>query len=84
MVGLSGSLVRLADVRGGVTVVPLVVPQAASDFEVLDGRRRRAVPAVASLEGLPESVMARPRGGRRTSLRCWRRSATAATYPQRT
>ncbi|WP_344515069.1 Mu transposase C-terminal domain-containing protein [Dactylosporangium maewongense] len=59
VVGLSGTLVRLADVHGGVTAVPLSLLQAASDFEVLDRRRRRAVPAVASLEGLPESVLVR-------------------------
>ncbi|GAB3839583.1 hypothetical protein GCM10027610_045640 [Dactylosporangium cerinum] len=38
---------------------PLSLLQAAPDFEVLDRRRQRAVPAVASLEGLPESVLVR-------------------------
>ena len=57
VVGLSGSLVRLADTSGVVTTVALSVLQAHQDFAVLDRRARPAVPSIAALDALPAAAV---------------------------
>lgn len=59
VVGVWGTLVRLADVDGSVMAVALPMLQAYPDFAVLTRIERSALPAVASLEGLPAAAVER-------------------------
>jgi hypothetical protein len=59
VVGMSGTQVRLADLQGTVTTVPVGVLAAAADFAVIDRREPVGLPPLATLEGLaPEAVQA--------------------------
>lgn len=44
VVGVSGTLVRLSDVAGAVTELPLPVLQAGEDFALVEGSGRPALP----------------------------------------
>lgn len=57
VVGLSGSLIMLADTSGVVTKVALSVLQAHPDFAVLGRRERQSVPSVAGLDALPAAAV---------------------------
>lgn len=59
VIGLAGTLVRLADVAGDVTEVALPTLQAADDFALVDTRPRRPLPPLGVLERLPAPVVQR-------------------------
>ena len=61
VVGVSGTLVRLADVDGRVDAVTLAVLQSAADFGVVGRAARPPVPAAASLDGLPAAAVEQAR-----------------------
>ncbi|HXT44554.1 MAG TPA: hypothetical protein VN748_10615 [Pseudonocardiaceae bacterium] len=59
VVGISGTLVRLADLAGTVTTVPVAVLAGAADFAVVDRHELAGLPPLGTLEGLaPEAVQA--------------------------
>lgn len=53
VVGVSGTLVRLADTDGAVTAIALPVLQSREDFALVDARERRPLPPLGLLDGLP-------------------------------
>ncbi len=57
VIGISGTVVRLADTAGQVAAVSVSGLLAAGDFIVLDARPRPGMPAVSVLDGLPEGVV---------------------------
>jgi putative transposase len=57
VVGVSGTLLRLADVDGKVMAVPLAVLQAVGDFALIDVPHRRPLPAAGLLDGLPDEAV---------------------------
>jgi len=57
VIGLSGTLVRLADVAGDITEVTLPVLQADADFALVDTWLRRPLPPLGVLDRLPEPVV---------------------------
>jgi hypothetical protein len=57
VIGISGTVVRLADTEGQVAAVSVSGLLAAEDFTVLDTRPRPAMPAVSVLDDLPEEVV---------------------------
>jgi transposase InsO family protein len=59
VVGVSGTLVRLADSDGTVVAIALPVLQGYEDFALVDARERRPVPPVGSLDGLPTGAVER-------------------------
>lgn len=59
VVGVSGTLVRLAGVDGSVTTVALPVLQAHPDFAVLARHECPALPPVATLDALPAAAVER-------------------------
>ncbi len=59
VVGVSGRLVRLADVAGAVTAVALPVLQAAEDFALVGSPARAPVPPAGLLDGLPAAAVER-------------------------
>jgi hypothetical protein len=61
VVGVSGTLVRLADLDGNVTSVALAVLQAGEDFALVDIRERRPVPPAGLLDGLPAAAVEQAR-----------------------
>lgn len=59
VVGVSGTLVRLADLDGTVTTVALTVLQSYKDFALVDARERQPLPPVGVLDGLPAAAVER-------------------------
>lgn len=59
VVGVTGTLVRLADAHGAVIALPLAVLQAQEDFALVDARQRAPLPPMGLLEGLPDTVIER-------------------------
>jgi hypothetical protein len=59
VVGVSGTLVRLADAEGSITTVALPVLQAMVDFAVLTRHERPVLPPVAALDALPAAAVER-------------------------
>src|SRR5262249_51621296 len=57
VIGISGTVVRLADPEGQVATVSVSGLLAAEDFIVLDARPRPGMPAVSVLDDLPEGVV---------------------------
>ena len=57
VIGISGTVVRLADTAGQAAAVSVSGLLAAEDFIVLDARSRPGMPAVSVLDGLPEGVV---------------------------
>jgi hypothetical protein len=57
VIGISGTVVRLADTAGQVAAVSVSGLLAAEDFTVLDVRPRPGMPAVAVLDGLPGELI---------------------------
>ena len=57
VVGISGTVVRLADTAGQVVTVSVPGLLAAEDFIVLDARPRPGMPAVSVLDSLPGEVI---------------------------
>jgi hypothetical protein len=57
VIGISGTVVRLADAAGQVATVSVSGRLAAEDFIVLDARPRPGMPVVSVLDGLPEGVV---------------------------
>jgi hypothetical protein len=61
VVGVAGPAVRLADVEGTVSTVPLAVLQASPGFAVVGAGRPAAVPAAGQLEGVPAAAVEQAR-----------------------
>lgn len=59
VVGMSGTLLRLADLDGNLMAVPLAVLQADAGFELVDAPQRRPLPAAGLLDGLPDGAVER-------------------------
>jgi hypothetical protein len=57
VIGVSGSVVRLADVEGQVATVSVSGLLSADGFTVLDARPRPGLPAVSVLDGLPGEIV---------------------------
>jgi hypothetical protein len=62
VVGVAGPAVRLADVEGTVSTVPLAVLQASPGFAVIGAGAPLAVPATGTLEGVPVAAVEHARG----------------------
>ena len=58
MIGLAGTIVRLADPGGALTEVTLAELAAAGDFERVGAPAAGPLPSVSPLDGLPEAVVA--------------------------
>jgi hypothetical protein len=59
VIGLAGTVVRLADAGGGVVALPLASLMADPSFELAGVRDRRVLPPLAELEALEPAVLER-------------------------
>jgi hypothetical protein len=61
VIGLSGTVVRLAEADATVMTVALPLLQVGADFAVVSRHERPALPAVTALEALPVTAAERAR-----------------------